>query len=197
MSKRREEAKRRVRKHLKHVKASSETLEEPPLPVNIPESIRSYLEDDDMRSVSVASISNGNYNEDIIIQQTLQDTIKVAGFQVGQGAGLTEDAAIYIATIIKERNIDVLVLSDCKCNATEMAHRSTLFKRHLGGETRCLLNPASPSPSGPTTGGIMIVVHPKWAGAIRKSYSDPSGTGVVSAVDLQADCGQIITVIGT
>ena len=170
MNKRREEAKRRVRKHLKHAKASSETLEELPLPVNIPESIRSYLEDDDMRSVSVASISNGNYNEDITIHQTLQDTITVAGFQVGQGAGLTEDAAIYIATIIKERNIDVLVLSDCKCNATEMSHRSTLFKRHLGGETRWLQNPASPTSSGTTTGGIMIVVHPVAISAHRVGF---------------------------
>jgi hypothetical protein len=142
-----------------------------------------YLEELDTPMTSEFN-SLGRYNTEFTISDTGQEPIRVAGYQVGQGAGLTEEAAQYIARVILAKNIDVMVLSDCKCNQESMKHLANLFKSLLGNTMKCLQNPVSThsGSKGSRTGGIMILVMPKWAGAIRKSYKDPSGEGVVSAV---------------
>ena len=173
---------------------SSQPSQCPPIPTSVLE----YLEETDLTDQTEFS-SLSNYNEEFIISETNQETIRVASFQVGQGAGLTEEAAQYIARVILVKNIDVMVLSDCKCNQDTMKHQANLFKTLLGNTMKCLQNPVSTDPGhkGARTGGIMILIMPKWAGAIIKSYKDPSGEGIVSAVDLRADCKQVITIIGT
>ena len=125
---------------------------------------------------------------------TDEPDITVASLNVNglTGAKLTE-----ILWLQQHTNLDVLILVDVRCSHRQLKFLAKTAREHMGigswthassarnlsgteGARRCEM-----------VGGQLILITPRWGGAVRSAHADPTGLGIITEVILGATGGDI------
>ena len=108
------------------------------------------------------------------------------------GAKLTE-----ILWLQQHATIDVLILVDVRCSHRQLKFLAKTARDHMGLGSWAHASPArnltgtEGARRHEMVGGQLILITPRWGGAVRYAHADPTGLGILTEVILGASGGDI------
>ena len=125
---------------------------------------------------------------------TDEPDITIASLNVNglTGAKLTE-----ILWLQQHSNIDVLIMVDVRCSHRQLKFLAKTAREHMGLGSWTHASPArnlagtEGARRHEMVGGQLILITPRWGGAVRYAHADPTGLGILTEVILGASGGDI------
>lgn len=100
-----------------------------------------------------------------------------------------------IMCLMEERNIDYMSITDTRLTKNMSDKLRKAIRRYLGKGTVVMASPVrnntEKEASLDRTGGILVIVRPRWGLAIRGNQADSAGMGSLHATTLQYSQGSI------
>ena len=139
-----------------------------------------------------ADMDQGRLPYDIRGKVSQEGDLRVAVLNVN---GMRSDKIGSIVWFMRRNEVDVMILVDARLTAKEGTWTGEAFRELLGIGTWSGCTPYVRS-GGLEAGGQLIVVGPKWGGAVTGFEGDRSGLGVATQVRL-ATGGKELVIMGT
>jgi hypothetical protein len=108
---------------------------------------------------------------------------------------LTEDKLQDIITLVHIHQIDIMFITDTRCNAPESKWLQRRAQALLGPSATVLIAPTL-STSQIKVGGQMVLIREKWGLPTPKFWKDPSDLGLITSISLNAGSVHLL-LIGT
>jgi hypothetical protein len=106
---------------------------------------------------------------------------------------LTEDKLNDIIALITTHAIDIMFITDTRCNLAESRYLQRTAKRAMGPSSTVLIAPTL-SPATVRVGGQLVLVTNRFGLPTPKFWKDPSDLGLVTTIELNAGSVNILFV---